>query len=317
MNAPALALVSAAAEAPAWWRAIHLTRLDLTLTPAHPWRLPPEPGVTLRGALGDALQRLVCVSPGAPCPACPARSACVVPQWLDPGRLGASAGRPLIPWVDAPGGSWVGPTRPLAVTVWVLGEAPNSDLIVASLVEMARRGLGPERVPHTITRLMAQGAGGPSLLLADGVSVGAWPVSGSLSDHVWLPRRPQGARVHLTHPARWSGARADVPPRPAELISAMIRRARQVAREQGGAVDRYWPAADGLRGLWRDLQWTPGARFSARQGETVPLGGFTGALQLGPEVAPFADLLAAATVLGVGKNTSCGLGRVVVEWREG
>ena len=317
MNAPALALVSTAAEAPSWWRSIRLTRLDMTLTPQQPWRLPPEPGVTVRGALGDALQRRVCTQPGTPCPACPARSACVVPQWLDPGRLGASAGRPLIPWVHAPGGSWVGPARPLAVTVWALGEAPDGDLVVESLLEMARRGLGAARVPHTITRLMAQGDGGPNLLLADGAPVGAWPASGSLSDHCHLPHRPQGALVHLTHAATWSGARADVAPRPAELLGAMIRRARQVAREQGGAVDRYWPTAEGLRGQWRELQWQPGARFSARQGEAVPLGGFTGALQLGAELAPFADLLAAATVLGVGKNTSCGLGRVVVEWREG
>lgn len=317
MNAPTLALVSAAAEAPAWWRAIRLTRLDMTLTPSRAWRLPPEPGVTVRGALGDALQRLVCVSPGTLCPACPARSACVVPQWLDPGRLGASAGRPLIPWVDAPGGSWVGPTRPLAVTVWVLGEAPDGALVVESLLRLARQGLGHERVPHTLTRLMAQGALGPSLIIADEATVGEWPAPGCLSDHARLPRRPQGARVYLTRPVSWSGARADVVPRPAELVQAMMRRARQVAREQGGAVDRYWPAAEGLVGVWRDLQWTPGARFSARQGETVPLGGFTGALQLGPEVAPFADLLAAATVLGVGKNTSCGLGRVVVEWLGG
>lgn len=316
MTAPAYVAVNDAAEAPGWARSVKLTRLDLRLTPAAPWRLPPQPGVTLRGALGEALQRLVCVSPGTVCGACPSRGACLVPGWLDPGRVGGAAGRPLVPWVHAAGGAWVSPERPLAVTLWVLGEAPDEARLVEALCQLASRGLGPGRTPHTLTRLLASGAGGPALLVADGARVGAWPGAGSLADHLVTPRRPVGAVVRLVSPTFWTGALPDVAPSPGAVIQAMMRRARQVSRDQGGAVHRYWPSTAGLRGLWTELEWTPGARYSARQGETVPLGGFTGALTLGPEVAPYADLLAAATVLGVGKNTGCGLGRVVVDWRE-
>jgi len=46
----------------------------------------------------------------------------------------------------------------------------------------------------------------------------------------------------------------------------------------------------------------------------LDLSGFTGTFSIGPEVAPWVDLLAAVAAVNIGTQTSYGLGRLEIDW---
>lgn len=300
---------------PAWAQSLRVTRVDLELLPERTWRLPPDPTVMVRGALGSALLELACTQPEPACLGCPERQGCPVPKWYDPGRVGSGAARPVLVRVAAPGGAWVEAQRPLRVELWALGPIPRHSLLVEAVERMARLGLGPARVKHTVQRLTAHGHGAPARVLEQGHECGRWPEPGHLGQHLAVPEQPTGAELHLITPATWTGVGPAAPPTPADLVRAAVGRVRQLAREQRVALDRWWPDPRAQSGRWLEAEWVSGARFSQRQHARVDLSGWTGRLELGPEVALFADALAAAEVLGLGKATSCGRGQVRVVWR--
>lgn len=306
-----------AADPPlAWAEDLRVTRLDAELRPARAWRLPPDPAVTLRGALGLAYLRESCPMEEPDCVGCPLRGSCLVPGWYDPGRVGSGAPRPLLPRVAQPEGARATPEWPLRVTFWLLGAVPEPSRLVQALVQLAREGLGPGRVVHSLTRLTVQGAGSPVSLVAEEPHPAEprWPEPGALAQFCRLPPQPGGAVLTLRTPARWAQAHPQRAPSPHELILAALGRVRQLARVQDVRLRRWWSPPEGLPGRWTGLRWVEGSRYSARQGHPVDLSGWTGSLVLGPEVGPWADLLAAAEVLGVGRSTSAGRGEVSVEW---
>lgn len=303
------------AEPPFWARDLRVTLLDLELVPETPWRLPPDPSVTLRGALGSAMMEICCVQQVPDCVRCPHRSTCAIPTWYDPGRVGSSAARPLVVRVSAPGRAPVTPEHPLHVQLLHVGTMLRPSLIVEAVVRMCQMGLGPERVTHRVQRVMVKGEGMPAQVVLNGVQHGIWPEPGRLSELLVLPVAPVGAKVRLLTPTFWSGVGPQRPPSAAELLRAVMGRVRQLAREQGVALSQWWPSPDAVTGTWREARWCSGDRFSRRQGVRVDLGGWVGVLELGPEVAPFEDLLAAAHVLGVGKGASAGRGQLLVEWQ--
>ncbi|MCB9796312.1 MAG: CRISPR system precrRNA processing endoribonuclease RAMP protein Cas6 [Alphaproteobacteria bacterium] len=291
-----------------------LTRFDAELTPDHAWRLPDDPGVTLRGALGNAFMHLACVEPKKDCRSCGHVKRCVVPSWFDPGRAGSHLTRPILPRLANEAGSAVTRASPLRLTGWLLGPIPRGSLFVEALVRMARVGLGPERVVHELTRLSVTGDGHEVELIRHEAGLAAFPSPGRLSDFARVPAEPTGALVHLGSPCVWSGVTHDRPPTATELMKAAIARVRKVASAQGVRPAKRWPDPNGLEGTWRAARWRRGERYSHRSSFNLDLSGWTGTLALGPEVAPFSDLLAAAQVLGVGKLTSAGRGSLVVEW---
>ena len=94
---------------------------------------------------------------------------------------------------------------------------------------------------------------------------------------------------------------------------ASARRVRLLYRTlTGRPLQRWWDAST-VSGHWHGER-EEASRWSQRQGERVDLSGYTGVLRVGPGVHEFVDLLGAAEVLGTGKNTTTGCGRVGVRW---
>jgi len=54
---------------------------------------------------------------------------------------------------------------------------------------------------------------------------------------------------------------------------------------------------------------------STNRGAILNLSGVTGTFTIGPEVAPWADLLAAVSAVNIGTQTSYGLGRLEIDWK--
>src|SRR5690606_28604619 len=103
--------------------------------------------------------------------------------------------RPFALYVRAP--DRVEPGAPLVAEWTFFGPLPRATLIVEALVRAARAGLGPDRIPHTVRRMVVRGDGAPATVLADGEVVGRWPAPVTLAHAARLPDHATGARVHL------------------------------------------------------------------------------------------------------------------------
>ena len=263
--------------------------------------------------LGRAVFELACVRDHQRCVGCDLAATCEIPTWYDPGRVGDHRIRPLLP-APLAGGADAGPDAPLRLRWWLLGLAPRPALLVEGVLRLARSGLGADRVPHRVARLSARGQDGPVDVIVGDLPHAAWPAPGRLSDAAPHPGHVSGARVRTLSPLRWKGAHPGRAPTVGQALWAMIDHARKVNRAQGLAQPPPWPDPRALTGPWSEARWVTDSRGSSQGGE-MDLSGWVGALTLGPEVGAWADVLAAAQVLGAGASTSAGCGRISVNWR--
>lgn len=300
---------------PSWLDHLRVTRIEAELEPEAPWTLPAEPETLLRGVLGSAVFELLCVRPHRRCTACDLRLRCEIPSWYDPGRVGADQPRPLLPRTSLGPGEGVGPGRPWRASWLALGEIPRSSVLVEAIVRLGRLGLGEARVPHRLARLSVQGAGPAVPVIVEDRETGAgWPAPGALRAFVQLPADPAGLELRVVRPTRWKGADRRRAPTIGDLVRAALGRVRQVAREQGRSLDAWWDDPCDLDQPWATAHWVQSTRQNSR-GDQHRLSGWVGTLRCGPEIAPWADLLAAAEVLALGQHLSFGLGQIELDWR--
>lgn len=299
-----------AAHTGGWMADLPVTRTVALLTPRSPWSPSERPEVTVRGALGKALHEVLCVFPRerqarGSCSPCPERERCAIPTWFE--GHGQEA-RPYAIRVDPHGP--VRPDRPLRVNIVWFGPMPRPAAVQESLSRLATGGLGQRRVPHVLSRLWVRGEGGPIVVVHDDSTVGAWPRPGTLADQVrWPPARVAGASVAFRTPFQ---QKRPGRPSPQDILKAAILRVRSVARACGVELHRRWP--EPIPGEWEALEHHVAARRSSSGQGRHDLSGWTGVVRFDERIAPFADLLAAAEVLHVGRGSSAGLGRVDVDW---
>jgi len=300
---------------------IWFTRLEMILEPARLWRLPPDPAVTLRGALGAALIDLACVQEAPLCDACPHHGVCLIPQWYEPGRGRGGGGRPFIVQVDPEPGEPVGPGAPLRARWSFFGEVPSPEALLDAIGLAAERGLGRRMIPHRVARVMAAGAE-EQLLARGGYVGGAWPapavIPAALGDapvrgaRLWLRTRLK--LPPLDRARRAYGREDEAAPAPERLLQAAFDRIRKLGKLQGAPVRRRWPDPAGLPGYWEHHRFERRTIRSGTSGQPIDISGHLGVLRLGREAAAFRDLLRAMEFVHLGRQTSYGLGRLRVEW---
>lgn len=299
---------------PDWMLQLLLTELVVELAPRAPWTLPEDPDPLLRGLLGRAMFDVICARDHRQCEACDLRMDCEMPGWYDPGRPHGHGPRPVLARSITPGGATIHEGEPWQARLRVLGRIPRPSLLTEALVRCGRNGLGPARIPLQLARLSVQGAGEPVDVLADERAAERWPVPGTLASFLTLPYRPAGVEVLVETPLRWTGAAPDRWPTAGDLLWAALGRVRQAMRAQGLPQPEPWPDPRELRTPWIEARWIHGARPSSGQG-LHDLSGWVGAVSLGPEVTPWAELLVAAERLGLGQSVSAGRGRLTLAWR--
>lgn len=298
---------------PDWMRDLRLTELLVELRPAEPWRLPSDLALLQRSILGRAVFDLCCVREHRDCKICELADRCEIPTWYDPGRSGSHDPRPLIPVPLTPGGALVTPHEPLQLRWWLLGRVPRPSLLVESLIRMARQGLGPDRVPHRLTQLHVRGQGPMARVVSGERLRDPWPAPGRLSSFIELPEQVSGAWVEVLSPLCWKDARPDRAPTVGDALWTAISRIRQVMRAQDLPQPPPWEDPRGYHRPWDDARWSPGKRRSSQGGEH-DLSGWLGGFSLRDELWRWADVLAAAELLGCGLATSAGRGRIQVRW---
>lgn len=285
---------------PAWMDALRLTVLRAELRPETPWH-HDEPALALRGALGNAMVRLLCTREQTACDGCSRQPSCLFPGWYDPARGGAQRSRPFWLRTRGAGDGSISPERPLELLWTFLGEIPRASLPIEALHSAAAVGLGPERIPHEV-RLSWAGPSGwsesgqpepvPLSVLVGSVPPADRPLLVSTISRLRLRRNGRFLRRPLV----------------SDLLRALVFRVRSLERSLGLRGEVVWPEPDieepPVR--WR---WGTGGRFSPRERQDVDLSGVNATWRIGRgEAAAHRDLLAAAEWLQVGAGTSTGLG---------
>jgi hypothetical protein len=215
--------------------------------------------------------------------------------------------------VDAP--ALAGPGAPLTLTLLLLGPVPDADGLLACLARAARDGLGPERVPHDLGPVWVDGArSGP---VDPGSLRRGWDRPAPLGALLQAPPAAP-TRVELAFPDPFCWAPRPQPAiglGPDQLFDAALQRLRAVGRQLGAPTTEWWPRpGPALRVSERRLRLLQAERRSGRQDRAVPLWGVQGSVVVEGDLAPWAPLLAAAEVLGLGRRLTHGLGGLRLRW---
>jgi hypothetical protein len=294
-------------------------------------------GSMLRGAFGHALKRTVCVmGPKQACETCMLRKQCVYtkifetfiegepPQFLQ--GLQTSP-RPYI--IDAYDTN----------TTYAKGDQLEFDLtligrvcelhpyVIFAVSQMAERGFTKNRIPFTLTkvnwrhdnsgaeegqqsmdvRVLYKGEtqclceiATPALISANGNLIS--PLSIQFLTPTRLKFRNQ---LSIDFSFRM-------------LVFKMLRRVLEIAHFHVPDAEPDWQfhslleQADTIDITNRDLHWQDWHRYSNRQQAGMDMGGFIGTISLDGDFEPFSDLLRLSEIIHVGKGTTFGLGKIII-----
>lgn len=293
------------ASDPSWSTALELPVAELDLWLESLDGRPPDPWYWwangVRGGLGRALLNQLCTRRDRRCPPCPERGACAFPRLWQPERGSAEKAKgpryPAPPWLlgcEVEDGH-------LAVRMRLFGAAVDVLWRFRLALELAgAQGIGPGKQVFRVARWHASTAPAPLR------SCCAEP-----------PPASRPLEVRLLTPTRVvvDAAARQAPPSFAQLFAATERRFRLAAWSWAGVeLSKAQPeaaaCADRVEILDHSLRWEERVRHSARQGQTMRLGGLVGTVVYGQGWRELWPWLRLAPVLHVGKLTTMGFGKV-------
>lgn len=308
------------------------------------------PGITLRGALGQALREMTCAyARRNQCPGCPQPEGCAYARLFRPTaamyRLPVTRYRDLPPPLTlrprfGPGSYGAGSVLEFEMTV--VGAAwRHVPAIVAATAALERAGLGQGRddsSPAGSCRLDSVdllGPGGFTARLFDGETGALRPVSQPwrFPDDFLSASDATGAATSAGADAAAGGSEIQIDFRSPTLFA----RGRDPRGEPtfGALIDmllrRYWllssicggdpvsrdeqkalvASAESVLERDRALSWVEWPHRSTRQRRTIPLGGWTGRLVVAADADLWLPYLRLASLLHVGKHTLYGFGEVM------
>lgn len=294
-----------------------LCRYTFTVRAEQPLRLPEFAGSMLRGAFGNALRRVACMTRQKACTGCQLWDSCPYPMIfetppIDGHALQKFSAMPNPYVIEPPQGG----ARVLAVgesftfNMVLMGKAlPQLPLIVLAWERALQHGLANTRSRCRLLAVHAEGDDEPIY------EAGA----GRVRSHQPAPVAPLTstgrAVLEFTTPLRLQrqGGRVGLRELDARILLINLVRRHQLLcdghLQQPGRQDftALGEAASAIS-LKADMRWHDWTRYSSRQRQAMTLGGLVGKVELEGDIAPFADVLARGQWLHVGKNATFGLG---------
>jgi hypothetical protein len=302
-----------------------LARYRLHWRATRPIHFPAYAGSMLRGAFGHALRRLACMTRQKECSGCPLLASCPYPAiFAPPPRQHSLQSFSQIPapylieppaWGErtlAPGDAW---DFSLVLFGRALRELP---LITLAFRQALQRGIGPGDGQSELVAITCETQSDEAVTIYHAGN-------GRFTPHETACPKPgdddiDEVTLHLLTPLRLQENGRALPPRrlgaPA-LLMAATRRASLLA-EFHGAGAPGWNFTQ-LRQIaatiadHKQLEWKDWTRRSARQQQTMQLGGVVGAWTLRGNLTPFMPALHIGQWLHVGKETVFGLGHYRLE----
>jgi hypothetical protein len=285
--------------------------------------LPPYKGGVFRGAFGYAFKRIVCAVRNQACPSCILRDKCLYVNLFEPPPPAGFADARKYPRAPAPfmirppetNCQAFHPGDALEFELILLGPALEAlPYFIYTLVEVGKRGLGPERGTYDLTRadwlnhgIATEVYDGQTETLK-AVAFGGQPGAGQVEEDVSeitlklitpLRLKEKGRLVtRLTFPLFMDRLRERI-----ALLS--------LCYGNGAPVDlpELEPLSARVRTARDGLYWYDWGRYSTRQKDYMKLGGLRGEIAVQGELAPFMPLLRLGEMVHVGQGTGFGLGR--------
>lgn len=303
-----------------------LARYRLHWQATSPIHFPAYAGSMLRGAFGHALRRVSCMTRQKDCAGCPLLSTCPYPAIFAPAAAEHSLQRftqipaPYLIEPPAWGESSLAPGATFNFNLVLCGRALKElPLITLAFRQALQRGIGPgdgqaELIAiHQQTGLDESENNCHETLLYQ-------PADGNFAPHSQtIPSPPAQASkeitLHLRTPLRLQENGHALPPNrltARTLLMAAVRRASLMAEFHGAGapawdyteLNRLAATVDDKK----DLKWQDWTRRSARQQQTMKLGGVVGSWTLYGDLTPFLPALHLGQWLHIGKETVFGLG---------
>jgi hypothetical protein len=295
--------------------------LEFELEAEEDFPLPVFSGSSFRGLFGHALREVACQKRTND-DRCAEPSACPYAYLFEtsgadmPGQTGDDAARPFV--LEPPLGfrRISGGTR-FTLGLRLFGHAvTHAPLFAEVLHEMGRRGLGQARATFRIGRVFHRDVSGQRHVYKNPRRIEIVPsLLSSVADQSLHLQGLRSIELHFLTPARLVH-RGEVTDEPEfhVVIRALLRRLDALMR-------RHWASAlpVDFRALIEEagqcgisssaLRWFDWARWSERQQKRMTMGGIMGPIRYIGPVGPFMPLLAAGTVIHIGKSTTFGMGR--------
>ena len=307
-----------------WPSSVPVVRYRFTVQ-LHDTLIWPEfPGALLRSVFGLSLRKVSCITGKPQCTGCQVRRACPYTQIFEtPFPTGSGlqpASSPPNPYVIEPPTSLqrVAAGSNIAFNLVLFGNSLRQLPIACQAISTAMRiGIGTDRSRGEVTRVEYQGIDGWKNVFGS--------ASHSIADHPRVLEVPklQGLEstvVELLTPLRLQQqgkplSAAEVTPR--KFVSDLLRRFTLLYQAHAGVeISPHYAqqllADTATLSISRDLQWYDVHRYSARQRQTMTLGGLGGTIHLQGDLSSLFPLLWAGQWLHVGKNTTMGHGRYVL-----
>lgn len=308
-----------------------LARYRFTFTLQRDFDAPPFMGALLRSVFGAALRRTVCVTGEQRCPSCAMWRGCAYPAIFEtppaPTQFEQKFSQVPNPYVIEPplqaDGARCAAGTPLQFHMVLIGPPTLSQLglIIQSWRKALHEGLGPHRVRGDLLAVDERRVDGSvHTVIAPGRDAPSLAMPAPWSPLPEATAAPSVVHLHCTSPLRLQHQGrelriAELTPR--TLVSQLLRRISLMLELHMGhphSKALFDPhalvrVAEGLHDDRSALQWVDLARFSARQGQAMQLGGAVGTWTLrGEGLGVLLPWLQLGQWLHVGKNATMGLG---------
>lgn len=300
---------------------ISLARYRFHFTATTPVQFPEWAGSTLRGGFGHALRHTACMTRQKDCNGCPLQATCPYPALFAPPPRALPLQKLTqapAPYVIEPEG-WgirrIEPGQNWHLDMVLMGRALHElPLITLAWQRAAARGLGAGDGSSALTHVEVQHQDGHLHPVLE-------TPQARFADHPIPPldlRLNSKGPVHLciTTPLRLQENGKALPPTRLDagrLLMQVVRRVSLIATCHGSGPP-HWDygklkaQAQAVRDE-RQLRWLDWTRRSARQQQTMQLGGVVGDWTLHDLPPEFLPLLKLGEWLHIGKETVFGLGR--------
>lgn len=283
-----------------------------------PLQLPFYAGSMLRGAFGQALRRLACMTRQSQCIACPLTATCPYSLLFEASKIPHAQTTPVIPnpYVIEPppaGSQHLAAGQELRFSMVLIGQAiPQLPLVILAWQQALQRGLGKGQACCQLQAVYCEQdpepvfvQGQTSIRSHSPIYLAPPPPAKELTLVLQTPLRlqHQGARVgrrELTAPL---------------LLTALLRRIQALYQQHlpdsphAELATLFQHTAQIQISHNEGLRWLDWTRYSSRQQQNMTLGGLVGELHLRGALEPFISALHLGQWLHLGKNATFGMGR--------
>lgn len=305
-------------------------RFRFTIEATDTLLLPAYAGSTFRGAFGTVFRRMVCALRQKECSACMLGNTCsyayifeTAPpedtRFLNMGKY-TKIPHPFIIEPPATGSRSVCPGEQLQFHLVLVGRALEYlPYFICTFDEIGKSGIGKGRGGYMLLSVSAD-----NIVVYDretGRVRPCRPSSLELSGWSGDTAEPD-MNIHLLFqtPARMQSDRRLAAELPFSLlVRNLLRRIGLLYYFHCGGSEPAWnvqemiAAASAVSVQSDKLKWHDWERYSSRQKTAMKLGGLVGDVAYAGKIGPFLPLLKAGEVLHVGKGTSFGLGKYVLQ----